>query len=217
METMGSSLAMKHQEDTYANFAALNAMEREGVDFYVHVIQREASSTLILAPHGGGIEPGTSEVAKLIAGDNLSCATFEGRKRTGNSRLHVTSTNFDEPRCLALVLAADNVLTIHGEQSEKAVVFLGGRDTTLGKYVRTALEDANYIVEAHKDQNLQGMDLANICNRGRKRAGVQLELSLGLRTLFFASLNAEGRTKPTDELIKFASAVRKVLHDGRPR
>jgi len=201
---------MKHK-DTYANFAALNAKEREGVDFCVHVLPREASSTVILAPHGGGIEPGTSEVAKQIAGEDLSCATFEGGKRTGNSCLHITSTNFNEPRCLALVMASDNVLTIHGERSLKPVVFLGGRDTALGERVRTALEDARYIVEVHKDPNLQGMDLANICNRGRKCAGVQLELSLGLRTLFFKSLNAEGRMKPTDELVKFASAVQKGL------
>ncbi len=205
---------MKHQEDTYPNFAALNAMEREEVDFCVCVVPREAASTVVLAPHGGGIEPGTSEVAKHIAGEDLSCAMFEGRKRTGNSRLHITSTNFDEPRCLALVMAADNVLTIHGEGSEKPVVFLGGRDAALGARVRTALEEAKYTVEVHKDPTLQGMALTNICNRGRKRAGVQLELSHGLRALFFESLNAEGRTKPTDELAKFAAAVRKGLHDA---
>ncbi len=83
---------MKHQKDMYANFAALNAMEREGVDFCVCVVPRETISTVILAPHGGGIELGTSEVAKQIAGEDLSCATFEGRKPTGNSHLHITST-----------------------------------------------------------------------------------------------------------------------------
>lgn len=200
--------------DTYANFAELGVAECEGVDFCVCVVPREATSTVVLAPHGGGIEPGTSEVAKQIAGNDLSCAMFEGRKPTGNSRLHITSTNFDEPRCLALVTAADNVLTIHGEGSEKPVVFLGGRDATLGARLRTALEEASYMVEVHKDPKLQGMALANVCNRGRKRAGVQLELSFGLRRLFFASLSAEGRTKPTDELMKFAAAVRKGLRDG---
>lgn len=200
------------QKDTYANFAALNAKEREDVDFCVCVILRESTSTVILAPHGGGIEPGTSEIAKQIAGKDLSCATFEGLKPAGNSRLHITSTSFDEPRCLALVMASDNVLTIHGERSEKPIVFLGGRDPVLGECIRTALTDAKYIVEVHKDPNLQGMGLTNICNRGRKRAGVQLELSHGLRALFFASLNAEGRTKPTKELVKFTAAVRKGLH-----
>ncbi len=205
---------MKHQKDTYANFAVLNAMEREGVDFCICVVPREAASTVIFAPHGGGIEPGTSEVATQIAGEDLSCATFEGRKPTGNSCLHITSTNFDEPRCLALVMASDNVLTIHGERSEKPAVFLGGRDAALGARVRAALEDSKYIVEVYKDPKLQGMALTNICNRGRKRAGVQLELSLGLRRLFFTSLNAEGRMKPTDELAKFVAAVRKGLHDA---
>lgn len=200
------------QKDTYANFAALNAQEREDVDFCVCAVPRETASTVILAPHGGGIEPGTSEIAKQIAGKDLSYATFEGLKPTGNSRLHITSTRFDEPRSLALVMEADNVLTIHGEASEKPIVYLGGRDTASGAHLRTALEEAKYIVKVHKDPELQGLALTNICNRGRKRAGVQLELSHGLRALFFASLNAEGRTKPTNELVKFTAAVRKGLH-----
>jgi phage replication-related protein YjqB (UPF0714/DUF867 family) len=65
----------------------------------------------------GGIEPGTSEVAKRVAEDDVSYALFEGRKSTGNSRLHVTNINFDEPRCLELVKTADHVLAIHGEGS----------------------------------------------------------------------------------------------------
>jgi len=79
------------QKDTYANFSALNAQEREDVDFCVCVVPRETVATEILAPHGGGTEPGTSQIAKQIAGKDLSYATFEGLKPTGNSRLHITS------------------------------------------------------------------------------------------------------------------------------
>jgi phage replication-related protein YjqB (UPF0714/DUF867 family) len=200
--------------DVYANFTELKDAEHEGVDFRVCVVLREDASTVVLAPHGGGIEPGTSEVAKTIAKDDLSLAVFEGKKSRGNARLHMTSTRFDEPRCLALVQEADSVLAVHGEGSEEPVVFLGGRDKTLGARVRAALERHGYKVKVHKNAGLQGMAAENICNRGRRRIGVQLELSAGLRKLFFASLNTEGRRKHTDELARFAAAVREGLRRG---
>lgn len=198
----------------YANFAQLKAAEREGVDFCVCVVSREGASTVVLAPHGGGIEPGTSEVAKAIAEDDLPFVTFEGRKPTGNACLHIRSTNFDEPRCLELVQGADNVLAIHGEGSEEPIVFLGGRDAKLGARIRAALEKDGYRVEVHEKPDLQGVAVTNVCNRGRRGAGVQLELSFGMRKMFFASLSAAGRKKPTLELAKFAAAVRKGLRDG---
>jgi len=200
--------------DTYANFAELSAAECEGVDFSVCVVARDGASTVVVAPHGGGIEPGTSEVAKWIAAGDLSYAVFEGRKSTGNSRLHITSTNFDEPRFLALVRAAEHVLAIHGEGSQELVVYLGGRDVNLGKQIRTALERDGYVVAVHPNPDLQGMALNNVCNRGRRGVGVQLELSSGLRKLFFESLKAEGRAKATSRLREFVDTVRKGLRDG---
>ena len=72
--------------EIYAKFAELKDGERDGVDFRVCVVPREGASTVVVAPHGGGIEPGTSEVARMIAQDDLSLATFEGRKSSGNAR-----------------------------------------------------------------------------------------------------------------------------------
>ena len=197
--------------DMYTNFAEFNVAEREGIDFLVRVMRRENALTVVLAPHGGGIEPGTSEVVCKIAGDDLSLAIFEGKKSTDNARLHITSTNFDEPRCLELVLAADYVIAVHGEGSEEPVVFLGGRDTELGAQLPKALERHGYNVKVHGNPELQGIATTNICNRGRRGAGVQLELTSGLRKTFFQSLTAAGRRKPTDELAKFACTVREGL------
>ena len=197
--------------DVYTNFAELQAAEREGVDFRVRVVRRANARTVVLAPHGGGIEPGTSEVASKIADDDLSLAIFEGIKPTRNARLHITSTHFDEPRCLDLVQAADHVVSIHGEMSEESFAFLGGSDIGLGKPLRTTLEKYGYHVRVHNAPELQGIAIANICNRGRRGAGVQLELSSGLRRTFFDSLTAAGRRKPTDALARFAGAVREGL------
>jgi phage replication-related protein YjqB (UPF0714/DUF867 family) len=203
---------MSKQMDKYRNFAQLSATEREAVDFRVHAVKRHKWGTVIVAPHGGAIEPGTSEVAKAVAGDDLSLAVFEGIKPGGgNIRLHLTSINFDEPRCLGLVVEADAVVAIHGEASADASVFLGGLDDKLGARLRAALERSGYAVKTHWNRALRGLATANICNRGRFGAGVQLELSRGLRRSFFRSLTAGGRKKPTDELFRFAAALRQAL------
>lgn len=197
--------------DEYENFAELNKVEREGVDFAVCVVRRPGASVVVVAPHGGRIEPGTSEVTRQIAGADLSLAIFEGTKRTGNGRLHITSTNFDEPRCLELVQCSDIVVAIHGEDSNEIAVFVGGRDKELGAKVRGALQTHGYDVRDPKKPSLQGLSIANICNRGRRGVGIQLELSYGLRKTFFESLKPKGRRKPTAELATFAGAVREGL------
>jgi len=198
--------------DVYRNFAELRKAEREDIDFRISAINREGSSTVIVAPHGGAIEPGTSEVAKEVANNDLSLAIFEGIKSKGNKRLHITSTNFDEPRCVELVQESDTVVAIHGEGSNELSILLGGRDDELGVQLKAALERYGYAVNTHGNPNLHGLATANICNRGRHGAGTQLELSSGLRQTFFQSLTEKGRKKPTDELVRFAIAVREGLH-----
>jgi phage replication-related protein YjqB (UPF0714/DUF867 family) len=204
--------------DTYRNFAALCDSETEGVDFRVLAVKREGSGIAIVAPHGGAIEPGTSEVATEVAGVDLSLALFEGIKSEGeNWRLHLTSTNFDEPRCIELVRNADVVVAIHGEASAEPAVFLGGRDRERRAQLESMLKRHGYTVEIHGNAGLHGLSAGNICNRGRNGAGVQLELSLGLRLTFFQSrsLTADGRKNPTDELFRFTSAVRQgILRTG---
>jgi phage replication-related protein YjqB (UPF0714/DUF867 family) len=198
--------------DAYRNFAELSKAEIENVDFRILAVKRKGSVAVIIAPHGGAIEPGTSEVAKEVAGDDLSLAVFEGIKPNGgNKHLHLTSTNFDEPRCVELVLEADAVVAIHGEASAESSVFLGGRDDKLGARLKAVLERHGYTVKTHGNPDLHGLADKNICNRGRHGAGVQLELGCGLRRAFFRSLTAEGRKKPTDELFKFAAVVRQGL------
>jgi phage replication-related protein YjqB (UPF0714/DUF867 family) len=197
--------------DAYRNFADLSEAETEGLDFCVSAVQREGSSVVIAAPHGGAIEPGTSEVAKEVAANDFSLVLFEGTKSNGNRRLHITSTNFDEPRCVELAQKSDVVVAIHGEGSSGVSVFLGGKDDELGARLKTALERSGYAVKTHRNPALQGLHDANICNRGRSGAGVQLELSSGLRKTFFESLTEKGREKPTKELARFAAAVREGL------
>ena len=93
--------------DVYASFNELAAQEIEGEHYQIHVIDR-GSPILILAPHGGYIEPGTLQIGKALAADCYSFYGFESlEKRRRAESLHITSSRFDEPRALDLLRRAD--------------------------------------------------------------------------------------------------------------
>ncbi len=194
--------------DTYRNFVELNHKEVANRDFRVRV-RPSKSDTVIIAPHGGRIEPGTSEIAEAIATADYSFYAFEGRKHHGNGSLHITSTHFDEPRCLALIRDAKRVVAIHGETGEKEIVCLGGRDQALLDRIQDELIRSGFSVKRYA--RFKGLDSANICNRNESRAGVQIELSHGYRSSFFRSLSAKGRRNPTKQFNEFVNAVRAAL------
>ncbi len=198
--------------DKYPNFDTLSKNEISGVDFRV-LLRRAQMAFAVVAPHGGGIEPGTSEIADGIAGEELSFYAFEGLKSTGNSDLHITSTRFDEPMCILLISRSDVVVTIHGEHSETdgEGVFLGGLDDDLGPRVGAALEAGGFDVRKHKDKGLQGREPKNVCNRGTSGKGVQLELSRAVRKEMFSSLTREGRREKTGRFCDFIDALRSML------
>ncbi|MFN0104225.1 MAG: poly-gamma-glutamate hydrolase family protein [Bryobacteraceae bacterium] len=200
--------------DKYRNFNELSQNETSGIDFSISV-RRAKDAFAIVAPHGGGIEPGTSEIADSIAAEEFSYYAFDGLKRSGNTDLHITSTRFDEPMCLIVIRHSDVVLTIHGEGSDGdgSPVFLGGLDDELGPRVGAALETKGFDVRRHPDPQLQGRERKNICNRGRSGKGVQLELSLALRKEFFRSLSREGRKETTPRFLDFVNALRGALND----
>src|SRR5258706_16343216 len=112
--------------DKYHNFRDLADHEIKDVDYRIRT--QSASTTLILAPHGGGIEPGTSEIAEAIAAHDHSLYVFEGLKTSGNGGLHITSSNFDEPTFREIAAKADRVVSIHGEERDDAGVLVGGLD-----------------------------------------------------------------------------------------
>ena len=194
--------------DKYPNFAALAAAEP--ASGYAVTIRDRGSAVAIAAPHGGGIEPGTSEVALAIAGKDLSYYLFEGRKPRGNFDLHLTSSNFDAPGCRALLGAAERVVTVHGEGSVDEVAFLGGLDRPLVSALASALAANGFAVGSHIGPGLRGSHARNICNIGRAGAGVQLELGGGLRRRFLDPRSGTVADRAA-RLARFAAAMRQVL------
>lgn len=165
----------------YGCYADLALAQVEGADFTVSVQRRPESPVAILAPHGGGIEAGTSEVARAVAGSEFNLYLFEGIRKSGNyAALHLTSHRFDEPRCLTLLSACDHVVSIHGCRGDTPRVLLGGLDAELKERLCTSITAAG--IEARLDgHRFHAVHPRNICNRGRRGAGVQLELTSALR------------------------------------
>jgi phage replication-related protein YjqB (UPF0714/DUF867 family) len=198
--------------DKYPSFDVLSRNEISGIDYRISV-RRAKDTFAVVAPHGGGIEPGTSEIADAIAAGEFSFYAFEGLKPSGNTELHITSTRFDEPMCLTLIRQSDVVLTIHGEDSAEngEPVFMGGQDAELGQCVSAALTASGFEVRQHPDPRLQGLEPCNVCNRGTTGRGVQLELSRKLREQMFLALSREGRRHTRPKFHTFVDAIRSVL------
>jgi phage replication-related protein YjqB (UPF0714/DUF867 family) len=168
--------------DKFSSYGDLAGRYAEGVDYAVQVLHREQSSVAILAPHGGLIEGRTSQVARMIAGDEHRLYLFEGLRTTGDNFdcLHLASHRFDEPRALDLIAVCDTVVAVHGYAARGPDILLGGLNERLKLEIAGALE-ANGFTCQTDGHRFPGKDPNNICNRGRSGAGVQLELSEGLR------------------------------------
>lgn len=189
------------------SFAEIATTKTEGLDYKINVINRN-SSIVIIAPHGGDIEPGTSEIAATIAGSDLSLYDFQGLRNTsGHRELHLPSHRFDEPRCLQLVETAETVVAIHGRKDgvDSHRVWIGGLDVHLCKKTMSELSKSGFeAVVREPGESLAGTSVSNICNRGKRRAGIQLEIPKALRD----------RLK--DEIVfraAFAKAVNKAVRE----
>ena len=178
------------------------------------VLIRRSPAFAVIAPHGGGIEPGTSELGRAIAGDQFSLYCFEGLKSRGNAALHISSTHFDDPVCLELLKNIETAITIHGSSERREVIHVGG----LHRELRTAIVDSLLAggFTAMEDTTFHdGNDPINLCNRCRGRKGVQLEISRAARVRMFAGLRASERPVTTPVFQSFVSSVRMPMLQSR--
>ena len=197
-------------KDCYSSYLELQQVEREGKDYRIHV--REGLTDIaVMAPHGGGIEPGTHEIADAVAGSEHYFYCFEGIKKSRNFKLHLTSTHFDEDRGVRIADSVQVVVAIHGSRDNEEVVYLGGLQTSLKQQIRARLTEAGFVVKESPRTALQGRNPANICNRGASGAGVQLEISRGLREKLFVPAENDGGKNTNRLFDDFISSLRKAL------
>ncbi len=198
--------------DKYHDFAHLASENREGEDYAIILFHRSSGVTVV-APHGGGIEPGTSELAQAFAGEDHSLYLFEGLRLSTNQDLHISSTCFDEPHCLKMISQSLRVLTVHGCRGSRPIVYAGGQDILLRERLVAAFTGLGLHAGLH-DGEISGQRHANICNQGLNHRGVQLEFSYGLRQLLFEDVEArQGRRQALPLLSSVAVAVRQALLD----
>ncbi|MFC5884982.1 poly-gamma-glutamate hydrolase family protein [Kitasatospora sp. CM 4170] len=164
--------------------------------------------TAVIAPHGGGIEGGTSELCLAIAGyhpaDLAPTPTagpvhdfwmFEGMRSSGNSALHVTSTHCDDTTARAMCAGSLNVVSLHGCTAAQAgleagaqAVLVGGLNSTFRQYLMEEFATAGIrAVTASGEEEIAGIAPENICNRSLLGMGAQLEITTDLRGAMFAT------------------------------
>lgn len=203
----------------YTSYAELAAAETEGVDYSRTAVEPTGATWASIAIHGGGIEPGSGEMAFEVAGSRMRYYEFKGLKPSGNSALHITSTLFDEPQCVDVVDDSIRTLSFHGYSGTDglAETAIGGLDTALVARVTAALKLRGFRVVTAPSE-ISGTDPANICNENASTAGVQLEMSRAQREAFFPggdlsrAMRESGQR--TDLFYEYATAVQSA-YEGR--
>ena len=186
---------------------------RAGTDYDVTVSNKNSSVT-VLSFHGGNIESNTSEISNALS--NLyawsrydlnahatsactSVGTYQGNK------LHIMSTDFNDPRAVELVSAQPKAVAIHGYSDargyKKGVICVGGKDDAARNafisYVtnNTAAWNANPNTYPLRpldattaavgtdcgDDEIRGIADDNLVNRTSSHTGFQLELGKAFR------------------------------------
>ncbi|MEV1288324.1 poly-gamma-glutamate hydrolase family protein [Micromonospora sp. NPDC049679] len=202
--------------DRYDTYAELAAVEEEGVDYTRTVLNVPTTSWAAIAIHGGGIEQGSGELALAVGDGLMDTYVFAGIKSHHNSDLHITSVDFDEPQCLAVVGGADRTISFHGYTGPtgEAETALGGVDSDLERKISTALTNSGFRLTSGS-MEIAGTDPRNICNKNRRGVGVQLELSHALRKSFFPkgdlsqAMRESGQR--TQRFYDYVEAIRSVV------
>ncbi|MGW3076499.1 MULTISPECIES: poly-gamma-glutamate hydrolase family protein [unclassified Kitasatospora] len=242
--------------DLYPSNTALYASSTvvEGVDYgrryRRHLIDDQSLQsrtpfvrTTVIAPHGGGIEVGTSELCLAISGYHPADLTptpaagpvhdfwmFEGLRSSNNSELHVTSTHCDDAVARAMCAGSRNVVSLHGCTAAQAgleagaqAVLVGGLNSTLRQYLMEEFAAAGIrAVTASGEEEIAGISPDNICNRSLLGMGAQLEMTTDLRVAMFApgkNTRAERATNTLPLFWSFTNAVRTAiqrLEAGQP-
>ena len=190
----------------------------EGVSFgnpaHFWVDTRTASLDLaIFAQYGGMVEPGTDICAAHIAGNDLSLHTVVSCRAVweveeGGSRL-VPRPLHHHPDSVALARKCQTIISIRGRYAchrRTGEVRIGGLDAALTASISGCLMASDFVVCDGPRQG-HATQADNICNRGVRMRGVELDIS---HELMSHLLN------DTDRMTGFVDAVRNGFHTVLP-
>lgn len=168
--------------DRFERYSDLAAAYAHDADYRVISQFGPSRRVLVAAIHGGNIEPGTSDIARAIAGDDHGLYIFEGLEWSGGYHdMHITSDNFDEPIFDAMAAVHDTVISVHGCRDDWGEgIMIGGLDHALQSHIAAALRNAEIPV-CDRDHLFSVVSSQNVCNRGCFGRGIQLEIPRKLR------------------------------------
>jgi len=164
--------------DKYQSLDELKQALQEGKDFRI-VSQDRGSAVTIAAPHGGSIEPYTSQLTALIAGNDYNVFSFEGLWTENVHDLHVTATHFRDPQLDALLSKSRVCVAVHGRRGNDETIWLGGLNEKMSALMLKKFKECGFAVDPDPPA-LKGTSAKNVVNLTSER-GVQLELPEKLR------------------------------------
>lgn len=172
--------------DMFKNYAELSAVYVEGTDYRV-TLTKKSKDIGVTAYHGGGIEIGSTELLQYIYEKRTTWSWygFEGLLSADNGNLHITSTNFDEPRGMDFIGHVNRAVSLHGASGDTPITYIGGMDVITRAFIKSKLEAKGFVVQlASTESGIAGEQPNNFVNRPPK-GGVQLEMTTQLRKNFF--------------------------------
>ncbi|WRW34259.1 glycerophosphoryl diester phosphodiesterase [Staphylococcus phage CF7] len=207
--------------DTYKSMTELMQNTIEGQDWDIEIYDTD-SDIISMAVHGGGIEIGTTELAKLVAEKGeYNFFSFTAKLPSNNTQLHVTSTNYDAPRIIDKIQDSAHSISIHGASGTEEYTYMGGGNTALKNLIWKNLTESGFDCR-ESPGNLAGVEPMNIANRTMLGMGVQLELSTEMRKAFFkdkdwSRAKREDRSTWTLKLSRYADAIVKAVTEYKIR
>ncbi|MFW0760975.1 poly-gamma-glutamate hydrolase family protein [Staphylococcus cohnii] len=214
-ETGTNTQNATRKQDYYKSMTELYNDTKEGIDWKKDT-RDVGKSVLIVAPHGGNIEQGTSELTKLVANNgDFDYFSFEAIRPSNNTQLHVTSTNYDDATLHDMIQDRTATISIHGAQGEEQLVYLGGYQSPLRDAIQSQLEHKGFVVKIPPEY-LGGLSNANFINKVEESTGVQLELTTALRKAFFKDGDASTASRKkienwTTTMYDFAEALNDAI------
>lgn len=206
----------ERKTDKYQSMTQLEKETTEGVDWRKDT-KNTGNQVLIVAPHGGSIEQGTTELTKALADKgNYDYYSFEGIRPKNNSELHVTSTHYDDPTLNQMIKNRTATVSIHGASGTEEIIYLGGPRSDLRNAIEKQLVGRGFTVKVPPEY-LGGQNNKNFINREDNNTGVQLELTTALRKAFFkngdtSTKNRTNKENWTPTMQEFVNALYEAIN-----
>ena len=206
------------KKDFFADLDELKSEFKQGKDYEIRLLDRKSKVTIV-APHGGGIEAGTSELAHAVSGDKYNLFDFCALSFDARTKGHVTSTHFRDPQLSKLIDQSTICVSLHRMRDEHSTLYLGGKNDQLKIFAAKELSKQGFKSTVNPPR-LKGRSLNNFVNMAQE-AGLQIEIPKTLANQLIPGVDRIYRTKNDYQLNKnqnkrfknFVQAIDKAIQE----